>query len=223
MPVDRYYVEQFVSDNARDIRARVLEVGDRFYTEAFGRDGVEHSDVLQSGTGNHEATVVGDLCSGAGIPRDAYDCIILTQVVPSLYDFKAGLANAMRALKPGGVMLVTLAGIAQVRRGDDGAGESGDFWRFTSMSAKRVFAELFPPENLTIRTYGNVLAATAFLHGLAAEELSPGELNYHDPDFEMIIAVRAVRAAETGQTATATATATGDAIAQPVRQDGEAA
>ena len=42
-------------------------------------------------------------------------------------------------------------------------------------------------------TFGNVLASIAFLHGLAAEELREDELNYHDPDYELLIAVRAVK------------------------------
>jgi hypothetical protein len=41
--------------------------------------------------------------------------------------------------------------------------------------------------------YGNVLVATAFLQGLAAEELTAGQLAHVDPDFEVLIGVRAVR------------------------------
>jgi hypothetical protein len=39
-----------------------------------------------------------------------------------------------------------------------------------------------------------VLAATAFLQGLAVSELRETELDERDPDYEVIIAVRAVRA-----------------------------
>ena len=38
-----------------------------------------------------------------------------------------------------------------------------------------------------------VLAAAAFLFGLAVEELRPEELDYQDPDYELLIAVRAVK------------------------------
>lgn len=37
------------------------------------------------------------------------------------------------------------------------------------------------------------LAAIALLHGVAAEEVSPSELDCRDPDYEMIITVRAVK------------------------------
>jgi hypothetical protein len=44
-----------------------------------------------------------------------------------------------------------------------------------------------------VEAHGNVLAATSFLHGLAAEELRQKELNYRDPSYELLIALRAVK------------------------------
>jgi hypothetical protein len=38
-----------------------------------------------------------------------------------------------------------------------------------------------------------VLAATAFLQGLSSRELRPDELNHRDPDYEVLITVRAVK------------------------------
>jgi hypothetical protein len=70
----------------------------------------------------------------------------------------------------------------------------GDYWRFTSQSARRLFAEIFPPDEVQVEAHGNVLAAVAFLHGVAAEELSRRELEAHDPDFEVTVAVRAAKA-----------------------------
>jgi hypothetical protein len=52
---------------------------------------------------------------------------------------------------------------------------------------------VFPPELVSVAPYGNVLSAIAFLHGLAAEELRPEELDHHDPDYQVLIAVRAVK------------------------------
>ncbi len=46
-----------------------------------------------------------------------------------------------------------------------------------------------------VRAYGNVLAATAFLYGLAVEDLATAELDARDPEFEVTVAVRAVRSA----------------------------
>jgi hypothetical protein len=36
-----------------------------------------------------------------------------------------------------------------------------------------------------------VLTATAYLYGLAVEDLSLEELHYHDPDYPVIVSVRA--------------------------------
>jgi len=38
-----------------------------------------------------------------------------------------------------------------------------------------------------------VLTAIAFLHGLAAEELRREELDYCDPDYEVLLTVRAAK------------------------------
>ena len=50
-PIDRVYVEQFVSANAADIRGRVLEIAAPDYTTRFGR-GVERVDILMATAGN---------------------------------------------------------------------------------------------------------------------------------------------------------------------------
>ena len=53
--------------------------------------------------------------------------------------------------------------------------------------------ETFPHAAVNISTHGNVLAATAFLHGLAVEDLRTRELNHIDPQYELVITVRAVK------------------------------
>ena len=191
LPIDRYYIERFLEAHASDIRGHVLEIADATYTQRFGGDRVDVSDVLHVREGNPAATLVGDLSTGEGIPRDRYDCIILTQVLPFLWDFRAAIAHAHAALRPGGVLLATLPGITQISRFD--ADRWGDYWRFTSMSAERLFREAFPDGTVEVRSHGNVLAATAFLHGMAASELRPHELEYRDADYEVSITVRAVR------------------------------
>ena len=191
-PVDRYYIERFLAAHRADIRGRVLEVGDSAYTRRFGGDRVLQSDVLHARPGNPEATLVGDLCSGEGIPEGAFDCIVLTQVLPFVWDVPAAIRTAARALKPGGTLLVTAPGISQISRHD--ADRWGDFWRFTSQSIRRLFEAEFPTEHLDLTVFGNALSATAFLHGIATQELRARELDESHPDYEVIICVRAVRA-----------------------------
>jgi SAM-dependent methyltransferase len=190
-PIDRYYIEQFLTERANDIRGAVLEIGDATYTRRFGGKRVARSDVLHATADNRRATLVGDLASGRGIPDSAYDCIILTQTLLCIYDVKSAVAHACRALKPGGVVLATVPGISQISRYD--MDRWGDYWRFTTLSAQRLFEDVFPAGNVTVQAHGNVFVAIAFLHGLAAQELRPGELNHPDPDYEVLITVRAVK------------------------------
>ena len=92
---------------------------------------------------------------------------------------------------PGGVALVTVPGITKISRADMDAW--GQYWSFPSLSARRLFEEAFGPDSVRVEVYGNVLATTAFLHGIAAEELTESELLHRDPDFETLIAIRACR------------------------------
>jgi SAM-dependent methyltransferase len=194
-PVDRFYIERFLEQNKELIRGRVLEVQERTYTDWFGT-GVEQSDVLHAAPGNPEATVVGDLTTGEGIPQDAYDCIILTQTLPFIYDVPAVIATLYRILKPGGIVLATMGGVTQTSRS---ATDRWNYcWGFSTQSARRLFEEWFPPASVFVESFGNVLAATAFLQGLATEDLRAEELDHHDPDYEFLIGVTAVKPPATG-------------------------
>ena len=192
LPVDRYYGERFIADNAGLIAGDVLEVGDDRYTRAHGGGRVRSSAVLHAEEGNPQATLVGDLASGRGLPDGAaYDCVILYDTLQHIYDMQAAVATAYRLLRPGGSVLATFNGIAQVSRFD--YERWGDFWRPTDLAVSRVFAERFGPENVTVATHGNVLAACALLYGLAAEDIGPRRLDHHDPDYQVCITARATR------------------------------
>jgi SAM-dependent methyltransferase len=146
--------------------------------------------VLHISQGNPQATIVADLSHADHIPSDIFDCIILTQTLQFIYDVRAGVSTLRRILKRGGVLLATFPGISQTCQYDWG----GSCWALTSLSARRLFEEVFSPDEISIETYGNVLVATAFLHGLATQEFRKEELDYTDSDYEVIIAVRAVKA-----------------------------
>ena len=188
--IDRYYIERFLASHAGDISGRVLEMGDAAYTRRFGGDRVTRSDVLHYVAGNPEATIVGDLTTADHIPSDSFDCIILTQTLQMIFDVRAALHHLHRILKPGGVLLVTSHGISRIAR-REGIDPWGEYWHFTAQSTRHLFGALFPADHLEIVTYGNVLSAAASLYGLAAADLTTQELDHCDPNFEVIIAVRA--------------------------------
>jgi SAM-dependent methyltransferase len=189
-PVDRFYIERFLEENTELIRGRVLEVQERTYTDWFGT-GVEQSDVLHAAPGNPEATLVGDLTTNEGIPQDAFDCIVLTQTLPFIWDVPDAIRGTRSALKPGGTLLATVPGISQISRED--MNEWGDWWRFTSASAQRLFAEAYGADNIEVTPHGNVVAACALLYGLAQHELSHEELTNRQDDYEVIVTIKATR------------------------------
>jgi len=191
LPVDRYYIEQFLAAHASDIEGRVMQIGDDAYTRRFGGDRVRRSDVLHVMERSPPVTIVADLTCAEQVPSDTFDCIILTQTLQFIYDVPAAIKTLYRILRPGGVVLVTVSGISKISRYD--VDHWGHFWNFTSLSARRRFEEVFSRAHVRVNSYGNVLAAVAFLHGLAAAELRQADLDHHDPDYELIIAIRAVK------------------------------
>ena len=189
--IDRYYIEHFLAQCSGDIKGDVLEVGDDVYTLRYGAKQVSKSDVLHVTEDNARATIVADLTQAEQIPSNAYDCIVLTQTLQFIYDMRKATGTLYRILKPNGVLLATCSGINRISRYD--MDRWGEYWRFTTLSASRLFEEIFPPSNVTVQGYGNVLVAVAFLHGLAATELRQVELDYCDPDYAILISVRAVK------------------------------
>jgi glycosyltransferase involved in cell wall biosynthesis len=191
-PIDRYYIEAFLHNHMADIKGRVLEIGDSNYTRKFGGDRVLLSEVLNADPDIKEATYNnGDLVTGMGFPKAVFDCFILTQTLLLIYDIQSAVWNAYAALKPGGVLLATIPGISQICRREMELW--GDYWRFTSASVRRLFGDIFGESNITVTTYGNVFTTSAFLFGLTSHELKIEELDFHDPDYQVTIAVRAIK------------------------------
>jgi SAM-dependent methyltransferase len=188
-PIDRWYIERFLEGHRGDIRGRVLEVKDAGYTRRFGHD-VTAMDVIDIYPANPEATVVVDLTAADAVPADSYDCFILTQTLQFIRDPRAALRHAHRILRPGGVLLATAPTASRVIRQFD---YLEDYWRFTTSACTALFTERFGASAVDVRGRGNVLVSIAFLTGLAAEELSRRELETDDPDFPVLVTVRAVK------------------------------
>jgi SAM-dependent methyltransferase len=153
---------------------------------------VTRSDVLHLVAGNREATIVADLTRADAIPTDTFDCIICVQTLQMIFEVRPAIRHLWRILKPGGVLLATAHGTSKIGR-RLGVDHWGEYWRFTTQSAERLLQEVFPASRVQVEARGNVLAAIAFLHGLAAEELEPLELDYCDPDYEVLSTMRAVK------------------------------
>jgi SAM-dependent methyltransferase len=162
------------------------------YLKRYG-SGLSQADVLDLDESNERATFHGDIAEAPGVPDDTFDCIVLTQVLPLVYDPRAVLRTAWRILAPGGVLLATTGGISRIAPLE--APVYGHWWHFTSMSARRLAEEVFGEGNVEVETYGNVLAAAGFLFGLGRYDLSDEEISAHDPGYEVTVGIRAVKRA----------------------------
>ncbi len=187
-PIDRFYIESFLDKHKSDIAGRVLEVGDDSYSRRFGSGRVQRQDVLHVHSGNPGATIIGDLSMPNVLPRESFDCIVLTQTLHLIYDMRAALKQLHAALRPGGVLLLTVPGISQIDRGE---WQKSWYWSLTPQSLTRLLSEVFDTTAVVVESNGNVFAAVAFLHGLAQEEVPRAKLLVKDAAYPVIVAARA--------------------------------
>lgn len=190
-PIDRYYIDAFLSRNSKLVAGRVLEVGESFYSKKYGEN-VERFEVLHATVDNTNATVIGDLTDTGTLPAEIIDCFICTQTFNFIFDVEKAVRGAHHILKPGAVLLATVAGLCQISRYD--MDRWGDYWRFTTASVQRVFEQVFGG-NVDVKSYGNVLAACALLQGVTVEDIpNPALLDDNDPDYQVVITVVARKA-----------------------------
>jgi glycosyltransferase involved in cell wall biosynthesis/SAM-dependent methyltransferase len=188
--IDRYYIENFLKKEAGSISGRVLEIGDNAYTLLYGQKKVTQSDILHVDEKNPSATFIGDISHAPQIPDNIFDCIILTQTLHLIYDFREALKTCHRILKPGGTLLLTVPGITPI---DQDEWNSTWYWSFTDKAFKPLMNETFPGANTEVQSFGNVFVASAFLYGMGLPEVPKEKLDYSDPYFQVIITVKAVK------------------------------
>lgn len=90
--IDRVYIENFLRANRTSIRGRVLEIADNSYTCRFGSD-VTESDVFSAEPGPG-VTMVGNISDAQALPANTFDCIIFTQTLQFIYDFRLTLEKS---------------------------------------------------------------------------------------------------------------------------------
>jgi SAM-dependent methyltransferase len=188
-PVNRYLIRQFLGRNAQDVRGSVLEVREDYYSSGLGGDRVDHLTVVDIDRANLGATLYADLAEPGSLPSDAFDCVLVTQVLQFVSDVGAAAANIFQSLRTPGVALITVPGMARI----DPDEYFHDRWRFLGAGLRATFTENCPGSSIQVAPYGNVMTATAFLMGAAAEELEPAELDYLDARFPVIWGIRVAK------------------------------
>ena len=182
--ISRYYIEEFLRKNSKFINGRCLEVGESRYTKTFGSN-VKPLILDMNYEGNDTNVIRGNLETGEGIGEEQVDCFILTSVFGCIFDVSSAARNIVKILDKGGVALITVTGNAPISRYD--MERWGYFWKFTDRSLERLFSSLISKDNITIEVYGNVKACAAYLYGIPWQDLDREELDYKDPDYQVLI------------------------------------
>jgi len=185
-PLDRRYIDQFLSDHRERIHGSVLELQDSTYTERFGGDRVSRSTVLDVDPSNSLATLIADLTQPRALPTSTYDCIILTQTLHLLSEPGVCIENCCHALNPGGSLLLTAPMVSRVSP----RYPASDFWRFTPAGIRRLFEKHWDGP-FTVSSLGNLRTCVGFLLAHTVEEMPEDAFAVNDPRFPLTVAVYA--------------------------------
>ena len=185
--IDRYYIEKFLTEQSALIKGNVLEIADNSYSLKFGGARIIKSDILHINEDAPGATYVADLGQENSMPSNHFDCIILTQTLQFIYDYKLALKNCFRMLKKGGTLLLTVPGISPIELGE---WHKFWLWSFNEASIQKICSELFFEESYSISSFGNVYAAVCFLHGIGLTEVDKTKLDVRDQAYDVILTLR---------------------------------
>jgi SAM-dependent methyltransferase len=186
-PVDRHYLHGFLDRHRARITGDVLEIQGDGHARRFGHHlrTVDTVDINPA----FAPTYTCDLARADGvIPSDRYDCFLLPNTLCVLRDIEDCLRQALRVVKPGGIVLATTASFVPLNP------DSPDYWRLTADGWREVAARAWPGQSTTIEAHGNCLSAVAAMLGLAAEELRVDELDVADPLYPVLVTLQVEKA-----------------------------
>jgi hypothetical protein len=181
-PIDRYYLHRFLETHRARISGDVLEIQMSSYTRRYGSS-VRTAHTVDINPA-HQPTYACDLARAEGIiPSERYDCLLLPNSLSFFRDLDGCLAQALRVVKPGGVILASTAGLVPL------VPDMPDYWRLTADGWSLVAARAWMGCEVLVEAHGNCLAAVAAMLGLAYEELSADELDVRDPRYPVLVTV----------------------------------
>jgi hypothetical protein len=181
-PVDRYYLHRFFEANRASVTGDVLEIQMPGHALRYGSNlRVVHSVDIDP---QQRPTYVCDLAQSKGIiPDDRYDCFLLPNTLSNLRDIEGCLRQALRTVKPGGVILASTAGLGPLTR------DCPDYWHLSPAGWEEITRRVWGGCEVAVESHGNCLAAVAAMLGLALEELTSAELDVSDPRYPVLITV----------------------------------
>jgi SAM-dependent methyltransferase len=176
-PIDRYYLDRFVTEIKDDVIGVVLEVGGLrqnrqiygFYNATLYRA----IDIAPSGS----VDMVGDVHDPRVCKNNSLDRVILFNVLEHCAKPWIVIENIHKWLKRGGKVVCAVPNAQRIHR------DPADFWRIQPDGLRSMFSSF---EIQKLKTYGNLLTAIASLSGIGAEELIPEELEFHNEQYPVI-------------------------------------
>lgn len=186
-PLDRVYIERFLTAHSEDIAGRVLEVREDRYASTIGGSAVRSVEIVDIDASNPLATLVADLTEGDSLPESAFDCFILTQTLQYVEDPLAALGNARRALSHGGILLLTVPCASRL----DPNVPHEDRWRFTPAGVKTLVSKVFGADATEVTQFGNLASTVGYLTGISSEEMRSDQVGLEDPYYPLVVCARA--------------------------------
>ncbi|MEN9214993.1 MAG: methyltransferase domain-containing protein [Gloeomargarita sp. DG02_1_bins_92] len=183
-PIDRYYQKQFLDAVKERIKGHVLEIGglakDReFYNFNWAEIISYRCMNIEAGAG---VDLVGDAHDAHAITAHSVDAILIFNVLEHCYDPAQVIGNMKHWLRRGGWCLAL---VPTAQRLHD---RPADYWRLLPDGLRYLFRDY---SQCDLYTYGNTLTVVATFLGIAAEELTPAELDGQHPDYPVIACVAA--------------------------------
>jgi SAM-dependent methyltransferase len=173
-PIDRYYLEKFIAEIRDQVAGDTLEVGGRRENQKLYGFNNPHSYTTMDVEPHPDVAVVADVHHADAFKADSFDTVVILNVLEHCENPSLAVANVHRWLRNGGRVFCMVPNAQRVH------GAPHDFWRPLPAAIKLLFSA-FSRRQLFV--YGNTLSTIASLMGVAAEELSPTDLDWHDRDY----------------------------------------
>ena len=183
-PVDRYYLDKFISEIRHQVVGSVLEIGGvlqnkEIYQLSLATEYQTLELVFRPGV-----TVVGDAHDSTVIMPESVDTILLFNVLEHCHNPWVVVQNIHSWLRVGGKCFCLVPNAQKLHSGPK------DYWRPLPDGMKQLFQD-FSEYNLHI--YGNPLTVLASFMGVAAEELSTQDLDDFHPDYPVSTCIAALK------------------------------
>jgi len=192
-PIDRYFIEKYLSDNSKKIQGNLLEVAEDKYIRQFCTSPENSSFAVldfSSEVSTPPTKYNFDLEKPETCPEEEFDTFVCTNTLNFLYEVRTAIKASHKILRPGGCFLGTVASYTQVSKFD--YERWGDYWRFTDKSLKRLLEEEF--KDVEIKVFGNFSTALGLMQGLSVEEIQDKSIfDSVDPTYASVIGFKAIK------------------------------